>query len=768
MISELEQKYIKNGLSSGDAKKSQDENGRNELPFKKENFLLGLFKRIWGPVPWILEVSLILEVILGKTIEAVIIFALLIFTACIGETQKIRTQKALNFLREKLRTYTRVNRDEKWINIFSTDIVKGDIIYLKTGDIVPADCTILDGSAQINESQVTGESVDVLKDTGKEIFSGSSISEGEIIAKVTAVGLSSYSGKTANLIKTAGSKGHLEKLLMNIIKFLGIMDAIVIVILVITTLILGRPIVPLLPFLVVLVVSTVPVVMPATFTVSNALEARILGKNGVLVTDLSAIQQASNMRVLCIDKTGTLTENKPKVYKIVSTDSRFSDKDILTFAYSCTNETSENTIDVAIINKFKTLKIDPPKILSKTIFNPKLKYSTSKVFNKGKTLDIIFGAPFTISNSCEEEIDALVKDGNRVVAVGIDENNKKKIIGLISFKDSPRSDSKKLVKKLKELGVHLLMITGDNKQTACKIAEEVGIGKNIGDLEDAKNPLKYNGFANIFPEDKYKIVKEIQDQNIITGMTGDGINDAPALKQADVGIAVSDSTDIAKNSAKVILTHDGLSDIVNIIIGGRKVYRRMLTWIITKLVRTIEMTMILTFSYLIFNDFALPLTSIILTVLMNDFVTMALATDNVKPSKKPENWDFKSMYKISGLISFFWLAYAFVGIFLALKVFNIPFEQVQSMSFAFIIFTAQFSIYLDRTKDSIFSIKPSKFLFIVTISNITLATLFAVFGFCMAKTNIFYLLVELATLFILALIIDRFKILFYKKTKIVQ
>lgn len=731
--------------------------------------------------------------------------------------KKLERRKLFGFLKEKLKTFTRVNRGNSWTNLNSTEIVKNDIIYLKNGDIVPADCIILDGATQVNESQITGESADVLKSKGDTIYSGSSISEGEIIAKVTEVGINSYSGKTANLIKSAGSKGYLEELLMNIIKFLGIMDAVVIVILVICTLISGKAILPLLPFLVVLVVSTVPVVMPATFTVSNALEARILGQKGVLVTDLSAIQQASNMRVLCIDKTGTLTENKPKVDKIVSLDSNFTENDILTFAYSCTNETSTNSIDVAIINKFEELNLKVPQIIEKNIFNSKTKNATSKIVYKNNcTFNIVFGSPSTISSEHKDNIEKLVENGNRVVAIGIESNanngscnnneNSKKIIGLIAFKDSPREDSKELVEKLKNLGVHLLMITGDNKQTASKIADEVGLGKNIGEISDIieindnvkikdaekinegkisikkinedknsletekidedANPLKYDGFAGIFPEDKYKIVKSIQNQNIITGMTGDGINDAPALKQADVGIAVNNATDIAKNSAKVILTHDGLTDIINVIIGGRKVYRRMLTWIITKLVRTIEMTMMLTFSYLLLGDFAISLTSIILTVLMNDFVTMALATDNVKPSQKPENWNFKSMYKISGIISAFWLVYAFVGIYLSLKVFNIPYEQVQSMSFAFIIFTAQLSIYLNRNKDSIFSIKPSKFLFCVTLLNIILAITFASIGFCMAKTSVFYLLIEFATLFLLAMVIDRVKILFYKKSKI--
>lgn len=335
--------------------------------------------------------------------------------------KRLERKKHYGFLKEKLKTFTRVNRDNNWKNLDSTEIVKDDIIYLKTGDIVPADCTILDGATQVNESQVTGESADVLKSKNDAIYSGSSISEGEIIAKVTEVWINSYSGKTANLIKIARSKGHLEELLMNIIKFLGIMDAVVIAILVICTLVPGKAVLPLLPFLVVLVVSTVPVVMPATFTVSNALEARILGQKGVLVTDLSAIGQASNMRVLCIDKTGTLTENKPQVDKIVPLDSNFTENDILTFAYSCTNETSTNSIDVAIIKKFEEFNLSTPQIIEKNIFNSKTKNATAKIlYNEGRILNIIFGSPTTISNEHKENIEKLVKNGNRVVAIGIE------------------------------------------------------------------------------------------------------------------------------------------------------------------------------------------------------------------------------------------------------------------------------------------------------------------------------------------------------------
>ena len=560
----IENSYQGTGLSDADIQAQHKQYGYNEIPEKQVGPVMGTFKRMWGPIPWLLEAAMIFELILGKGIQAAVVFLLLVFSAVTGEVQEKRAKKAVGYLHQQLQISVRTLRNGTWQTIPSRELVPGDIVHARVGDIVPADMEIINGTVSVDESALTGESIDVAKQAGGTIFSASTIRHGEVIASVSAIGTKSSYGKTAELVRTAEAPGRLQSLLFKIVRYLAYLDVVLAVILVATALIKGTPWQELLPFLVILFIATIPISMPSSFTVANSLEAKNLAKEHVLITGLTGIQEAASMNILLVDKTGTLTNNRPEIAEMVPFEQQ-DNAELLKLAAAASDETSNDTISTAILRAFKGLNLAMPDRISFTAFDPVNKVSRAQISQNRSQLNVVLGSPAVISkiavvpNKFLDQVNILSSKGSRVLAVASGESDKLICQGLIALADSPRDDAKESVAKIKELGIRIIIITGDTAGTAKAIAEQVGIGNRIGTLEDAlSNPLDFDGFANVYPEDKYKVVQAIQKLGMVVGMTGDGINDAPALKQADVGIAVSTATDVAKSAAKVALTEPHL------------------------------------------------------------------------------------------------------------------------------------------------------------------------------------------------------------------
>ena len=649
----IENSYQGTGLNDADAQTKRKQYGYNEIPEKHVSPVMGTLKRMWGPIPWLLEAAMLFELFLGKVPQAVVVFLLLVFSAVIGEIQEKRAKKAIGYLHQQLQISVRTLRNGIWQTMLSRELVPGDIVHVKVGDIVPADVEIISGNASVNESALTGESIDVTKEAGETIYSASTISHGEVIASVTAIGVKSSFGKTAELVRTAEPPGRLQALLFKIVRYLAYLDVILAIILVITAFIHGTPWQELLPFLVILFIATIPISMPSSFAVANSLEAKNLAKEHVLVTGLTGIQEAASMNVLLVDKTGTLTNNRPEIAELVPFGQQ-EDTELLKLAAAASDDTSNDSISTAILGAFKKLKSDMPERLSFTGFDPVGKVSKAQILQNGIVVNIVMGSPLIIGEIATtpeefmDQVNLYSSKGSRVLAVASGENGKLVCQGLIALADSPRDDARESVAKIRELGIRIIMLTGDTPGTARAIAGQVGIGNRIGTLKDAlTNPLDFDGFANVFPEDKYKIVQALQKSGMVVGMTGDGINDAPALKQADVGIAVSTATDVAKSAARVVLTKPNLSDITKLIDGGHRVYRRMMTWTITKLARTAELAALLTFGFIFTGFFPVSLSLIVFIVVMNDMVTLTLGTDKAWPTKVPEKWNMPQLAKIS-------------------------------------------------------------------------------------------------------------------------
>lgn len=768
----IENTYQGKGLNDADVKTKREQYGYNEIPEKQVGPVMGTIKRMWGPIPWLLEAAMLFELFLGKVPQAVVVFLLLVFSAVIGEIQEKRAKKAIGYLHQQLQISVRILRNGLWQTLLSRELVSGDIVHVKVGDIVPADVEIINGNASVNESALTGESIDVTKEAGETIFSASTISHGEVIGSVTAIGVKSSFGKTAELVRTAEPPGRLQTLLFKIVRYLAYLDVILAIILVITAFIHGTPWQELLPFLVILFIATIPISMPSSFAVANSLEAKNLAKEHVLVTGLTGIQEAASMNVLLVDKTGTLTNNRPEIAELVPF-AQLEETELLKLAAAASDDTSNDSISTAILGAFKKQKADMPERVSFTGFDPVGKVSKAQILQDGIRLNIIMGSPIiigkiaTIPDEFTDQVDLLSSKGSRVLAVASGENDKLVCQGLIALADSPRDDAKASVAKIRELGIRIIMLTGDTAGTARAIAAQVGIGDRIGTLKDAlSNPLDFDGFANVFPEDKYKIVQALQKLGMVVGMTGDGINDAPALKQADVGIAVSTATDVAKSAARVVLTKPNLSDITKVIDGGHRVYRRMMTWTITKLARTAELAALLTFGFIFTGFFPVSLSLIVFIVVMNDMVTLTLGTDKAWPTTVPEKWNMPQLAKISAIFTIGWLALGLGLLWFYLKVQNLSADQISSLMFLFLMYSAMETIIMTRTRDPFWSFLPSKWVGGMVAINFVLATLMAAFGWVMAAVSLQSIAILLFITIIAMLILDGLKVWYYRATGI--
>ena len=768
----IENMYYGTGLSDADIQAKRKQYGYNEISEKKVGSFIGVLKRMWGPIPWLLEAAMIFELLLGKGVQAAVVFLLLVFSAATGEFQEKRAKKAIGYLHQQLQISARALRNGIWEIIPSRELLPGDIVHVKVGDIAPADLEVFSGMVSVDESTLTGESIDLVKEVGETVFSASTISHGEVIACVSAIGINSSYGKTAELVRTAEAPGRLQALLFNIVRYLAYLDVALAVILVITAFIKGTPWQELLPFVVILFIATIPISMPSSFTVANSLEAKNLAKEHVLVTGLTGIQEAASMNVLLVDKTGTLTNNRPEIAELVPFWQQ-TNTELLKLAITASDDTSNDSISIAIQRAFKELNLTMSERTSFTAFDPVHKVSKAKIIQNGKQLDVIMGSPAVIAETAKvqdkfmDQVNLLSFKGSRVLAVASGENGEVVCQGLIALADSPRDDAKESVEKIQKLGIRIIMVTGDTAGTARAIAEQVGIGNRIGTIDDAlSNPLNFDGFANVYPEDKYKVVQVLQKAGMVVGMTGDGINDAPALKQADVGIAVSTATDVAKSAAKVVLTAPRLSDITKAIDGGHRVYRRMMTWTITKLARTAELAALLTFGFIFTGFFPVSLSLIVFIVVMNDMVTLTLGTDKAWPTKVPEKWDMPQLARIAAIFTIGWFSLGLGLLWFYLKVQHLDADTISSLMFLYLIYSAMETIIMTRTRDQFCSFAPSNWVGGMVAIDIIAATLMAAFGWVMTSVS----LLSIVTLFIITLmfmlILDSLKTWYYKATGI--
>jgi H+-transporting ATPase len=732
------------GLTTADAEARLRQYGPNRVEEERRQPVLAFFGKFWAPVPWMLEATVVLEVLVHKRDEAIIIAVLLVFNAVLSFVQEDQANRALALLKNRLSVQTRVLRDGRWQLIPAERLVPGDVIHLRLGDLAPADIGLFDGVVQADESELTGESLPVEKSAGATVYAGSRLKRGEADGKVVATGARTYFGKTADLVKTAKTASHLQEIIFAIVKYLVILDAVLVAGLLIYAAFTHLPWSEVLPFALILLVASVPVALPAMFTVATALGALDMSRYAVLVTRLSAVEEAAAMDVLCTDKTGTITQNRLSITQVCPRGNR-SDEEVLRMAALASDAATQDPIDLAIIEAAQKQKAldGVPKRVQFVPFDPATKRSEATYEQATGKLRVVKGAPSAVMQAARadagvaDEVDHLAARGARVLAVAAGTESSLELLGLLGLEDPIRQDSKALVENLKKLGVRVIMVTGDGAPTARAVAAQVGIGDRVGSVADlhdgaAEAAEHYDAFAGVFPEDKFRLVQALQRKGHIVGMTGDGVNDAPALKQAEAGIAVSTATDVAKAAASIVLTESGLSGVVGAVETGRRIYQRMLTYTLNKIIKTLEIGIFLSAGLMLTGTFVITPLLVVLLLFTNDFVTMSIATDRVSFSPQPDRWDIRTLMFTAGVLAGLVLILSFAVFFAGRDVLHLPLRQLQTLVFLLLVFTGQGNVYLVRERNRLWHSSPSRWLAMASVADVIVVSLMGTTGILMA------------------------------------
>ena len=728
---------ILHGLSETEAQSRLNRFGPNVVKEQSSHPLISFLLKFWAPVPWMLEVTLILEILLHKDSAIIVISLLLVFNAVLGFSQEQRAQDALALLRKRLHIRARVFRDNAWKEVPAADLVPGDYIHTRVGDLVPADLELAEGAILVDQSALTGESVPAEREAGALVYSGSIIRRGEASGEVTATGSHSYFGKTAELVRTAKTKGHLEELIFSIVRYLVIMDGLLVVAILIFAVHHNMPLTTVLPFALILLVASVPVALPATFTLATAMASLSLAHKGVLVTRLSAIEDAAAMTDLFSDKTGTLTQNSLTLSATRVLDNS-TDADLLAMAAIASDRSTQDPIDLAILEAVKTHGITTRDRTAFIPFDPSTKRSEARFLKNGVPWRAMKGAPPVIAQLAEareweQETRTLAADGARVLAIAEGpENGPLELTGLIALSDPPRPDALAVLTSLRNLGIRVRMVTGDTVATARVVASALGMDGAVCGREQIQDLTQDCAvYAGVFPEDKFHLVQKLQKQQRVTAMTGDGVNDAPALKQAEVGIAVASATDVAKAAASLVLTEPGLGAVVSAITAGRRVYQRMLTYILNKIVKTIQVALFLSLGLLLFHQFVVTPLLVLLLLFANDFVTMSIADDNVRYSPKPDRWNVRALMLSALVLAIAWLFYTFLAFAFA-RYQHLSLPATQTFDFLALVFSGLANVFLVRERGHVWESLPGRFLILASCADILIVSLLASRGILMS------------------------------------
>ncbi|WP_051116146.1 plasma-membrane proton-efflux P-type ATPase [Methyloferula stellata] len=755
-LAEMEKKLGSSpeGLTQAEAQKRLIQYGPNEIEEKKANPFLKFLSYFWGPIPWMIEVAVVLSGVVRHWPDFFIILLLLVANAVIGFWEERQAGNAIAALKAKLAITARVKRDGKWVTPAARELVPGDAIRLRLGDIVPADARLLDGDeVSVDQSALTGESLPKTCKSGDAIFSGSIMRRGEIGALVYATGANTYFGKTAELVETAVTVSHFQKAVLKIGNYLIMLAVTMVAVIIAVGLYRGNPILTTLQFALVLTVAAIPVAMPTVLSVTMAVGARLLAKKQAIVSKLVAIEELAGVDVLCADKTGTLTQNKLTLGDPFCLDKVTSDELILAGALASRAD-DDDTIDLAVIGGLKDKQaLKPFQVTHFVPFDPVHKRTEATVkAADGSIFKVTKGAPQVIqalsanAATVKEAVDKAVNDfaarGFRALGVAqADGDGKWQLLGVLPMFDPPREDAKTTIATAAEMGVKIKMVTGDALAIAREMAKTLGMGTNILDgatLGDStteetaamtKSIEQADGFAQVFPEHKFHIVDVLQKHGHIVGMTGDGVNDAPALKKADCGFAVSGATDAARAAASIVLVAPGLSVIIDAIKESRKIFQRMNSYAMYRIAETLRVLLFMTAAILIFNFYPLTAIMIVMLALLNDGAILSIAYDNVIYRDKPEAWNMRTVLGIATVLGLVGPIAAFGLFYLGDRVFHIDRPQIQTMMYLMLSVAGHLTIFQTRTPGPWWSIRPARILWMAVLGTQAAATLICVLGF---------------------------------------
>ena len=743
------------GLTQSEVEARRKEHGFNEVAEQKGHPFLMFLGKFWGISAWMLEMIMVLSAALGKYSDLVVVGALLVVNAVLSFMQERRAAGVVETLRQRLQVNARVLRDTAWSLIPVRELVPGDIVRVRPGDIVPADVKLLTGTLSVDQSALTGESKDADKAASEVVSSGSIVRRGEGNGVVILTGAKTSFGRTTQLVQEARPKLHIEAVVAKVVRWLFVIVCVMLGLVVVLSLTRHIALLEIVPLMLVLLMSAVPVALPVMFTVSMAVGAKELAKRGVLVTRLSATEDAATMDVLCVDKTGTITLNQLAVAGVIPQD-KATESDVLLAAALASQESNQDPIDLAFLAAAKDRHVfdNLPtfKPVSFAPFDAENRRTEAVVEQNGQRLRVVKGAVRTVAEACGlqpnaiETLEARVGEsalkGYRTLAVARGaETGTPVLLGLVNLFDPPRPDAKQLIATLHGLGISVKMLTGDALAVAREMGQGVGLSniQRMSELKAASAPpgketmdllAGVDGFAEVYPEDKYVVVQHLQAAGHVTGMTGDGVNDAPALRQAEVGIAVSSATDVAKSAASVVLTEPGLTNIVALVEQGRTIYQRILTWIINKISRTILKAAFVAIAFVVTGKFVVSAFAMLLLVFMTDFAKIALATDHVRSSSKPETWNIGGFIVVSAVLGIAMVAEALALLWIGWSWLGLSTNDgaLHTFSFLTMLYMAVFSIVSARERRWFWTTMPSRTLVLALVADALIGTALAFVG----------------------------------------
>jgi len=762
------QKIASSGLTSEIASSRLQKDGPNAMPDTSAHPFQNALAKFWAPVPWLLEASIVLELVLHKYTEAAIIAGLLLFNAALAYFQESHAQATLTALRSRLALNASVRRDEKWKTVPAAELVRGDLVKLSVGSVVAADVHLVGGSVLLDQSMLTGESLPIEAGAGVDTYAGALVRRGEATAEVTATGLQTKFGKTAELVRTAHVESSQEKAVLRIVRNLAIFNGIIILLIGAYAYAHAMPWSEITPLLLTSVLAAIPVALPATFTLAAALGARALAKKGVLPTRLSAVDEAASIDVLCSDKTGTLTANQLSVTSVRPMPG-FDETHVLGLAALASSDGGQDSVDAAIRSSSSKKPVsDLPKLTKFVPFDAARKTSEAMATDaKGGVQRIVKGAFTAIigltapSPTATGIADELEKQGYRVLAVAAGSPTSLQLVGLIALSDPPRTDSASLISELHALGVRTVMVTGDAPATAAIVAHAVGLDGAVcppGAIPARVSPKDFTVFASILPEGKYNLVKAFQKNGHTVGMCGDGANDAPALRQAQIGIAVSTATDVAKSAAGVVLTEAGLGGIVSAVKEGRITFQRILTYTLNSVTKKVVQVLLLAIGLIMTGHAVLTPMLMVIVMITGDFLAMSLTTDRVEPSKRPNTWQIGRITSAGVILGVCFLAYCLAVLAVGKFELGLGIEALQTLSVVAIVYGSQATIYAIRARRHLWGLRPTQWMILASVADLLIISTLAICGIAMAPLPVSVVVGEFTAAVVFGLILDAVKI----------
>jgi len=745
------------GLSRDEAQKRLEKYGENAIEEEKKNPVLEFLSHFWGPIPWMIEVAAILAGSVQRWEEFGVILALLLVNGGVSYWHESKANEAIEALKKEMALDARVIREGKQKTIPARQLVPGDIIVLHIGNIVPADAKLLEKQhVSADESALTGESLPVDKEESDNVYSGTSVKQGEARAVITATGRNTRFARTVELVAGAKEKSHFQRAVLRIGYFLmGSAAVLVVTIVLVSILLRGDPIIEVVIFALGLTLAGIPVALPAVLSVTMSIGAGRLAKWKAIVSKLPAMEEMAGLKVLCADKTGTLTKNELELQDPVLLSAESKNDLIMAAALTVQqNDDVEDPIDKAILAALDdTSELDKYKFKEFRPFDPTRKMADADIEYKGKKFTVAKGAPQAILNlvgpddktskEVNSKVDDLGKKGFRALGVARKNGNGKwQYLGLLSLLDPPREDSTEVVKAAKEHGIDVRMVTGDHLAIAKQVANQLDLGGDIKVATDVftedskpdepavvKKVTEADGFAEVTPEHKFNIIKAFQSQDTIIGMTGDGVNDAPALKQADVGIAVQGAADAARSAAALVLTAAGLGVITRAVEEARRIFERMISYATYRITETIRLLLFITISVLIFNFYPVNAIMIILLAILNDIPIISIAWDNVRTASHPVRWDMPRVLSMAGILGIAGVISSFLFFYFLREYTDYPDGVIQTMVFLKLLVAGHMTIFLTRTRAAFWEKPyPSLKLFIPLEATQIVGTLIAVYG----------------------------------------